>query len=52
MKKIYQKPVIELVIVEIQHIMATGSEQLGVGATVNSATGAEARGGDWDDDEY
>lgn len=57
MKKIYQNPETKVVRVEVTRMIA-GSEKMGIGANVSSASGAESRRGRgsslWDDedDEY
>ena len=52
MKKTYQIPTINVVKIETAKMIAT-SETLGFGDGVNTASGAESRGGSaWDDDEY
>ena len=49
-KKIYMIPVTEVIEVALQHHMLAGST-LSIGASVNSATGAESREADdlWDE---
>jgi len=52
MKKTYQNPEINIIIIQPAQMIA---ESLGIGESVNSASGAEARRGNrWssDDDEY
>ncbi len=57
MKKIYQNPETKVVRVEVTHMIAA-SERISIGASVESASGAESRRGRgsslWDDedDEY
>ena len=48
MKKIYESPVVQVVKVELQQMIA---ESLGIGETVTDASGAESRGFDWDDED-
>jgi len=53
MKKTYQNPELKIVKIQSAKIIAA-SLQLGIGDTVTSANGAEARGhreSVWDDDE-
>ena len=52
MKKIYLIPTMNVVRIELHHLMA-GSEQLGFGDDVTSAEGADSRDGGsfWGDDE-
>ena len=51
MKKIYQNPEIKVVNVQTATMIAESTHSVGFGSSVSSASGAEARGGLWDDDE-
>jgi len=45
MKKTYQIPTTKVIRIAVQHLMA-GSEQLGFGDNVTTASGADSREGD------
>lgn len=52
MKKIYQNPETRVIRLVVAHMIA-GSYTMGIGDSVNSASGAESRRGgySWDDEE-
>lgn len=55
MKKIYVNPSIEVVNIQIQHVLAGGSENYEINndseKRVDPITGADSRRGFWDDEE-
>ena len=55
MKKIYVNPSIEVVNIQIQHVLAGGSENYEINndpsKKVDPISGADSRRGFWDDDE-